>query len=925
MARRSAEAACGCAVRQCSLSVSARQVRPSPPRALARSPIRPLAHSPAPSFSPTLVCSSRVSSHATPSPPLYRVTPPPRLRCIASRIPLASVVSRLATRSPLSADKSAHLSLPLPPAFSRCRRLPRAGTPLLRAPSSQRGGSSNRSGGRQAGKARARFETEGRGRYERAGYASYGEWDPRAGTGAEEEAEEGEGEGEGEMSAGIGAGEVDDRGWRTAEEVRREVEARRRAEAEAEAVRAAVEEYRDAEEFLITDIKESANPNYLASHQSYPSPFIYIRPVCSRPNEGERFPRARNLLVGEADPLERVRAHMARAEGREYVPAGMRGGGEGSGGEDEEEEWGKGDETEEEQEGEDEDEGEGEGGLARSGGGGRFWEEEEDEAWEAESAALRGLSGWARMRGAWALEDRERDAAAAATAAAGVSAAAAGGEQLGADGQGLVQEKGATGGVGAWARGEAFVGEVAPLEVVGEEEVWWNWQKNEGEQQIWTAWQKEAATTDAVRCALMYGGAAPCSHCVRSQWHSHTHRPCRCQQQQALKPLCLPSSSPPASTPPSLPTFLPLSPPFVSPFTWQAMALAAAEAGHIRLHGDKPTTAPLCNSRRRPWVPLCYQQQLAMALAAAEAGHIRLHGDKPTTAEAVLARVRRKPLADERLAKEEELRGRLGDLAYYQEWVAAWPHDTSLKAVRRVARETGRPMEHQILDMLAMQTQREYNAMCGRDVRLQKDPLAIRMDKKQCKRVWGGDPVYPTVNYEQQPDHVVDYRGPNFHEPSEDPFSVVRQQGRVVTQEQMEAIMAREQEEEEAFLQELEETGEDAVDIGEEEEDEEEEEEEEEDEEEEDEISEDDDSDEGQPAQASSHGHAVREGRGRRPAEILEEDEQTGMQWVAVPTRMEGTPGRLAYEEDSEGMSEEEDERGDAAGSAGGGAPKGGI
>ncbi|CAI5500604.1 unnamed protein product [Closterium sp. Naga37s-1] len=723
------------------------------------------------------------------------------------------------------------------------RRLPRARLPLVCAPSPQRvswdanhrifgSGSSSR---RQAGKARA----EGRGKYEKAGYASYGEWDPRAGTGAEGEAEEAEGEGEGEMTAGMGAGEVDDRGWRTAEEVRREVEARRRAEAEAEAVRAAVEEYRDAEEFLITDIKESANPNYLASHQSYPSPFIYIRPVCSRPNEGERFPRARNLLVGEADPLERVRAHIARAEGREYVPVGMGDGGEGSGDEDEEEEWGEGDEAEEEDEGEEEG-GDEEGGLARSGGGGRFWEEEEDEAWEAESAALRGLSGWARMRAAWALEDREREAA-AATAVAG---AAAGETQGVAEGQAVALGKGAAGEVGAWARGEAFVGEVAALEVAGSEEVWWNWQKNEGEQQIWTAWQKEAATTDA-----------------------------------------------------------------------------------------------------------------AMALAAAEAGHIRLHGDKPTTAEAVLARVRRKPLADERLAKEEELRERLGDLAYYQEWVAAWPHDTSLKAVRRMARETGRPMEHQLLDMLAMQTQREYNAMSGRDVRLQKDPLAIRMDKKQCKRVWGGDPVYPTVNYEQAPDHVVDYRGPNFHEPSEDPFSVVRQQGRVVTQEQMEAIMAREQEEEEAFLQELEETGEDAVDIGEEEEDEEEEEEEEE---EEDEIrlstcgflsvsihltvsptalptrpvpclllsqiSEDDDSDKGQQAQASSHGHAVREGRGRRPAEILEEDEQTGMQWVAVPTRMEGTPGRLAYEEDSEGMSEEEDERGDAAaGSAGGGAPRGGI
>ena len=32
--------------------------------------------------------------------------------------------------------------------------------------------------------------------------------------------------------------------------------------------------------------------------------------------------------------------------------------------------------------------------------------------------------------------------------------------------------------------------------------------------------------------------------------------------------------------------------------------------------------------------------------------------------------------------------------------------------------------------------------------------------------VWGGDPVYPTVNYIQDPDEVIDYRGPDFHEPT---------------------------------------------------------------------------------------------------------------------------------------------------------------
>ena len=32
--------------------------------------------------------------------------------------------------------------------------------------------------------------------------------------------------------------------------------------------------------------------------------------------------------------------------------------------------------------------------------------------------------------------------------------------------------------------------------------------------------------------------------------------------------------------------------------------------------------------------------------------------------------------------------------------------------------------------------------------------------------VWGGDPVYPTVNYVQDPDEVIDYRGPEFHAPT---------------------------------------------------------------------------------------------------------------------------------------------------------------
>lgn len=41
--------------------------------------------------------------------------------------------------------------------------------------------------------------------------------------------------------------------------------------------------------------------------------------------------------------------------------------------------------------------------------------------------------------------------------------------------------------------------------------------------------------------------------------------------------------------------------------------------------------------------------------------------------------------------------------------------------------------------------------------------------------VWGGDPVYPTINYEQDPDHVADYRNENMHEPIPDIVEMLRE------------------------------------------------------------------------------------------------------------------------------------------------------
>lgn len=40
--------------------------------------------------------------------------------------------------------------------------------------------------------------------------------------------------------------------------------------------------------------------------------------------------------------------------------------------------------------------------------------------------------------------------------------------------------------------------------------------------------------------------------------------------------------------------------------------------------------------------------------------------------------------------------------------------------------------------------------------------------------VYGGDPVYPTVNYEQDPNAVADYRGANFHEPTPSIVEMIR-------------------------------------------------------------------------------------------------------------------------------------------------------
>lgn len=204
-----------------------------------------------------------------------------------------------------------------------------------------------------------------------------------------------------------------------------------------------------------------------------------------------------------------------------------------------------------------------------------------------------------------------------------------------------------------------------------------------------------------------------------------------------------------------------------------------------------------------------------MAMAMAESGQIKLHGEKPTVAEAALARARKTVLKEERLKAEEERKAEIGSLAYYKEWVKAWKKDTSKEAVQKHFEETGEDEDLQLLNMFLYQTEREYRIMMGTDTRIRRDPLTMRMRPELKKAVFGGDPVYPTINYEQDPDHVVDYRGPNFHEPVPDILEVLRQKGRLISREELAKKLAKEKAEVELEFDDIDDAIAGAIDIGE--------------------------------------------------------------------------------------------------------------
>lgn len=200
--------------------------------------------------------------------------------------------------------------------------------------------------------------------------------------------------------------------------------------------------------------------------------------------------------------------------------------------------------------------------------------------------------------------------------------------------------------------------------------------------------------------------------------------------------------------------------------------------------------------------------------AMAETGQVKLYGEHPTLTETSLYRARKHLYKDERLQAERERLERVGPLAYYSEWVKDWKKDTSREAVQKHFEETGEDENTQLIEMFTHQTDREYRIMMGTDLRIRRDPLAMRMSEEKIKQIWGGDPVYPTVNYIQDPDEVIDYRGPDFHEPTPDMLAYLKEHGKITPREEFEKILAEEKTEE-FEISDIDDAMAQAVDIGE--------------------------------------------------------------------------------------------------------------
>ncbi|CAK8530856.1 unnamed protein product [Lathyrus sativus] len=212
--------------------------------------------------------------------------------------------------------------------------------------------------------------------------------------------------------------------------------------------------------------------------------------------------------------------------------------------------------------------------------------------------------------------------------------------------------------------------------------------------------------------------------------------------------------------------------------------------------------------RRRP------DTETVFLKAMAEIGQVKLYGEEPTITETALYRARRHLYKEERLEAEQEKLERIGPIAYYSEWVKAWKRDTSREAIQKHFEETGEDETAQLIEMFSHQTDAEYRIMMGTDNRIKRDPLAMRLREDQIKQIWGGDPVYPTVNYIQDPDEVTDYRGPNFKEPTPDMASYLKEQGKMISMEELEKFL-KTQKTQQVQVSKIDEAMAKAVDIGE--------------------------------------------------------------------------------------------------------------
>ncbi|CAL1403010.1 unnamed protein product [Linum trigynum] len=212
--------------------------------------------------------------------------------------------------------------------------------------------------------------------------------------------------------------------------------------------------------------------------------------------------------------------------------------------------------------------------------------------------------------------------------------------------------------------------------------------------------------------------------------------------------------------------------------------------------------------RRKPDVETVFLK------AMAENGEVKLYGETPTLTETALYRARKHLYKEERLRLEQEKLERIGPMAYYSEWVKAWQRDTSREAVEKHFQETGQDETMQLMEMFSYQTDREYRIMMGTDIRIKRDPLAMRLKEDQIKQIWGGDPVYPTINYKQDPNEIIDYRGPDFHEPTPNMVAYLKEHGKLISRDELEQTLAKEKTEQ-LELTDMDDAMARAVDIGE--------------------------------------------------------------------------------------------------------------